>query len=188
MGAMQDPKRDVPAKNHWTLVDTVVGGAAVLLPDRQHDRARRSTASTKSHQLVPNLRPGLRTAIRPAPSKSMEFTDAVSALDRIVGSILQPLSTTKAVLLPDGKVLIGQGVNRSNNCIVDGRPCTYDRERRACTSRCSTPTTGGDLAGWRGRRCRAACTAPRRCCRMARCSLPAKTAKRWYGRTIHRSR
>ena len=22
LGAMKDPKRDVPAKNHWTLVDT----------------------------------------------------------------------------------------------------------------------------------------------------------------------
>jgi galactose oxidase len=43
----------------------------------------------------------------------------------IVGAIQQPLATTKAVLLPDGKVLIGQGVNRSSDCQVDGRPCTY---------------------------------------------------------------
>ena len=43
-------------------------------------------------------------------------------------SILQPLATTKAVLLPDGKVLIGQGVNRSAGCNVDGRPCTFEEK------------------------------------------------------------
>jgi hypothetical protein len=50
---------------------------------------------------------------------------------RPVGNILQPLSTTKAVQLPDGKVLIGQGVNRSANCRVTDeitgqlRPCNF---------------------------------------------------------------
>jgi len=29
---------------------------------------------------------------------------------------------------PDGKVLIGQGVNRSPGCNVDGRPCTFDEK------------------------------------------------------------
>ncbi len=57
----------------------------------------------------------------------MDFTDA-SPQWQIVGSILQPLATTKAVLLPDGKVLIGQGVNRSPNCTVDGRPCTFEEK------------------------------------------------------------
>jgi hypothetical protein len=57
--------------------------------------------------------------------ESIEFTDARPRW-RTVGSILQPLATTKAVLLPDGKVLIGQGVNRSGNCNVDGRPCAYE--------------------------------------------------------------
>jgi len=32
------------------------------------------------------------------------------------------------VLLPDGKVLIGQGVNRSPNCTVEGRPCTFEEK------------------------------------------------------------
>src|SRR5262249_50616438 len=60
---------------------------------------------------------------------------------KIVGSILQPLATTKAVLLPDGKVLIGQGVNRSPNCTVDGRPCTYD-EREGLHFQMFDPATG----------------------------------------------
>jgi hypothetical protein len=59
--------------------------------------------------------------------EEIEFTDP-SPKWKIVGSILQPLSTTKAVLLPDGKVLIGQGVNRSAGCNVDGRPCTFEEK------------------------------------------------------------
>jgi hypothetical protein len=71
----------------------------------------------------------------------VEFTDA-NPRYRIVGSILQPLSTTKAVLLPDGKVLIGQGVNRSSNCTVDGRPCTYE-EKEGLHFQLFDPDTGG---------------------------------------------
>jgi hypothetical protein len=50
-------------------------------------------------------------------------------------------ATTKAVLLPDGKVLIGHGVNRSANCNVDGRPCTYE-EKEGLHSRMIDPATG----------------------------------------------
>src|SRR5688500_1934913 len=59
--------------------------------------------------------------------EEIEFTDAAPRW-RKVGNILQPLATTKAVLLPDGKILIGQGVNRSPNCTVDGRPCTFEEK------------------------------------------------------------
>src|SRR2546422_7886921 len=59
--------------------------------------------------------------------ESIDFADARPRWEK-VGSILQPLATTKAVLLPDGKVLIGQGVNRSPGCNVDGRPCTFDEK------------------------------------------------------------
>ena len=58
-----------------------------------------------------------------------------------VGDILQPLATTKAVLLPDGKVLIGQGVNRSPECNVDGRPCTFE-EREGHHFQMFDPATG----------------------------------------------
>ena len=45
------------------------------------------------------------------------------------------------MLLPDGKVLIGQGVNRSGNCNVDGRPCAYD-EREGLHFQMFDPATG----------------------------------------------
>jgi hypothetical protein len=72
--------------------------------------------------------------------EEIEFTDARPRWKK-VGNILQPLATTKAVLLPDGKVLIGQGVNRSGNCNVDGRPCAYD-EREGLHFQMFDPATG----------------------------------------------
>jgi hypothetical protein len=72
--------------------------------------------------------------------ESIEFTDAVPKWQK-VGDILQPLATTKAVLLPDGKVLIGQGVNRSPGCNVEGRPCTFE-EREGHHFQMFDPATG----------------------------------------------
>jgi len=70
----------------------------------------------------------------------IEFTDSNPHWEK-VGDILQPLATTKAVLLPDGKVLIGHGVNRSPNCMVDGRPCTFE-EREGHHFQMFDPATG----------------------------------------------
>ena len=72
--------------------------------------------------------------------EEIEITEA-SPRWKTVGSILQPLATTKAVLLPDGKVLIGQGVNRSPACNVDGRPCTFE-EREGHHFQMFDPATG----------------------------------------------
>lgn len=139
LGAMKDPKRDVPAKNHWTLVDTSSEVRPYCCPTASlielDDRGR-----TKSHrwfQISGTDSNGDQTGT----VEVVEFTDATPRY-RIVGSILQPLSTTKAVLLPDGKVLIGQGVNRSNNCTVDGRPCTYI-EKEGLHFQMFDPDTGG---------------------------------------------
>ena len=139
MGAMKDPKRDVPAKNHWTLVDTSSEVRPYCCPTASlvelDDRGR-----TKSHrwfQISGQDSNGNQTGT----VEVIEFTDAVPRY-RIVGSILQPLSTTKAVLLPDGKVLIGQGVNRSSNCTVDGRPCNFI-EKEGLHFQMFDPDTGG---------------------------------------------
>jgi len=124
-------------------------------------------------------------AIRPAPVELIDFTDA-SPRWQIVGSILQPLSTTKAVLLPDGKVLIGQGVNRSPNCVVDGRPCTFE-EKEGHHFQMFDPATGsirklGKTTVSRGLHGTATLL------RMARCSSRERTVKRWYDRMIPRFR
>src|SRR5688500_15385088 len=118
LGALRDPKRDTPAKNHWRLIDTASEVRPYCCPTASlieiDDRGR-----TKSHrwfQISGRDSNGDQTGT----VEVVEFTDA-NPRYRIVGSILQPLSTTKAVLLPDGKVLIGQDVNRSDNCTIDAK-------------------------------------------------------------------
>ena len=57
-----------------------------------------------------------------------------------VANAALPLSSASS-LLPDGKVLIGQGVNRSPGCNVDGRPCTFE-EREGHHFQMFDPETG----------------------------------------------
>ena len=53
--------------------------------------------------------------------------------------MLQPLATTKVVLLPDGNVLVGQGVNRDVTCAPGDTRCFDEKEGHS--SRCSTIVT-----------------------------------------------
>ena len=102
-----------------------LGGQALLLPDREPIEidADGHTVSHKWFMISGQDENGEQTGT----VEEIEFTDA-NPRWKTVGSILQPLATTKAVLLPDGKVLIGQGVNRSPGCSVDGRPCTFEEK------------------------------------------------------------
>ncbi|MGH9870354.1 MAG: galactose oxidase-like domain-containing protein [Candidatus Polarisedimenticolia bacterium] len=125
LGALKDPARDIPAKNHWTLVDTALEVRPYCCPSASLVEldAGGQTVSHKWFMISGQNADGDQTGT----VEEIEFTDATPRW-RKVGDILQPLATTKAVLLPDGKVLIGQGVNRSSRCSVDGRPCTYDEK------------------------------------------------------------
>jgi hypothetical protein len=124
LGAMKDPARNVPAKKHWTLVATALEVRPYCCPTASLIEIDRN-GHTVSHQwfMISGTRDGEQTGT----VERIEFTDANPRWEKI-GDILQPLATTKAVLLPDGKVLIGQGVNRSPNCTVDGRPCTFEEK------------------------------------------------------------
>jgi hypothetical protein len=137
-GALRDPNRNVPAKNHWTLVDTALEVRPYCCPTASllEIAADGHTASHKWFMISGQNASGDQTGT----VESIDFADA-SPRWRKVGDILQPLSTTKAVLLPDGKVLIGQGVNRSDNCTVDGIPCTYE-EKEGLHFQMFDPATG----------------------------------------------
>ncbi len=138
LGALKDPNRDIPAKNHWTLVDTASEVRPYCCPTASQLEidADGHTVSHKWFMISGRNQNGNQTGT----VEEIEFTDA-SPRWQVVGSILQPLATTKAVLLPDGRVLIGQGVNRSANCSVDGRPCTFD-EREGHHFQMFDPATG----------------------------------------------
>src|SRR3989442_1358781 len=123
LAALKDPNRNIPAKNHWTLLDTASEVRPYCCPTASLVEIDRDghTVSHKWFMISGQDQSGAQTGT----VESIDFTDARPRWEK-VGSILQPLATTKAVLLPDGKVLIGQGVNRSPGCNVDGRPCTFE--------------------------------------------------------------
>jgi hypothetical protein len=125
LGALNDPNRHLPAKNHWTLLDTALEVRPYCCPSASllEIDADGRTVSHKWFMISGQNESGDQTGT----VEAIEFTDTTPRW-RKVGSILQPLATTKAVLLPDGRVLIGQGVNRSTNCSVEGRPCTYEEK------------------------------------------------------------
>jgi len=124
LGALRDPKRDIPAKNHWTLVDTALEVRPYCCPTASLIEID-GDGHTTSHKwfMISGTKDGNQTGT----VEKIDFTDESPRWQK-VGDILQPLSTTKAVLLPDGKVLIGHGVNRSPDCTVDGRPCTFEEK------------------------------------------------------------
>jgi hypothetical protein len=137
LGALKDPNRNVPAKSHWTLADTALEVRPYCCPTASLVEIG-ADGRTVSHKWL--MISGTRDGEQTGTVESIDFADA-SPRWRKVGDILQPLATTKAVLLPDGKVLIGQGVNRSDNCTVDGRPCTYE-EKEGLHFQMFDPATG----------------------------------------------
>jgi hypothetical protein len=138
LGALKDPRRNIPAKNHWTLLDTALEVRPYCCPTASLIEIDRDghTVSHKWFMISGQDADGEQTGT----VEVMDFTDR-NPRWRFVGNILQPLATTKAVLLPDGKVLIGHGINRSSNCSVDGRPCTYE-EREGLHFQLFDPLTG----------------------------------------------
>jgi Domain of unknown function (DUF1929)/Kelch motif len=138
LGALNDPALDTPAKKHWTLVDTATEVRPYCCPTAAllEIDANGQTVSHKWFMISGQNAEGAQTGT----VEVIDFTQATPKW-QIVGKILQPLSTTKAVLLPDGKVLIGQGVNRSAGCNVDGRPCTYE-EKEGLHFQMFDPATG----------------------------------------------
>src|SRR5262249_22093723 len=108
LGALGDPNRNVPAKNHWTLVDTASEVRPYCCPTASQIEidAAGHTVSHKWFMISGNDANGNQTGT----VEVIDFADA-NPHWQFVGNILQPLATTKAVLLPNGQVLIGQGVN-----------------------------------------------------------------------------
>jgi hypothetical protein len=141
VAALKDPNRNIPAKNHWTLLDTAAEVRPYCCPTASLIEIG-ADGNTVSHKWF--MISGQKDGDQTGTVESIEFTDAAPRW-KFVGNILQPLSTTKAVLLPDGKVLIGQGVNRSSGCTVTEngveRPCNFE-EREGHHFQMFDPATG----------------------------------------------
>ena len=125
VAAMKDPNRGTPGQNHWKALDEADEVRPYCCPTASLIEID-GDGKTVSHKWF--MISGQKAGVQTGTVEVIEFTDPVPQW-KIVGSIQQPLSTTKAVLLPDGKVLIGHGVNRSGGCTINeggtSRPCTF---------------------------------------------------------------
>jgi hypothetical protein len=125
LAAMKDPNRSIPARNHWTLVDTAQEVRPYCCPTASLVEIDED-GNTVSHKwfMISGQTPTGQTT---GTVEVIDFTNPQPRW-RVVGSILQPLGTTKAVVLPDGNVLIGHGVNRSVTCAPGDRFCFDEKE------------------------------------------------------------
>jgi len=109
LGALKDRNRDIPAENHWTLLAEASDDRHYCCPTASLVETDRNGRSV-SHKLL--MISGRDRAVPPritATIEEIDFTEA-SPQWRKAGELIHPSTTSKAVLLPDGKVLIGQGL------------------------------------------------------------------------------
>jgi hypothetical protein len=124
LGAMKDPNRAVPAKNHWTLLDATRETRPYCCPTAsliEIDKNGR-TVSHKWFMISGQTPTG-------AATDTIEVIDFAHPSPKWepAGKLAYPLSTRKAVVLPDGKVLLGHGLNRALSSTGDD---VLDFERR----------------------------------------------------------
>jgi hypothetical protein len=110
LGALKDPNRNLPGQNHWTNVDTASEVRPYCCPTASliEIDADGLTVSHKWFMISGQTPTG-------APTGTIEVIDFAepSPRWRLAGTMAVPLTTSKAVVLPDGKVLIGHGLNRA---------------------------------------------------------------------------
>jgi hypothetical protein len=124
VGAMKDPNRNIPAKNHWTLLDATTETRPYCCPTASLVEIDKN-GKTISHRWF--MISGQNAA--GSPTDTIEVIDFAeqSPQWRPAGNLAYALTTRKAVVLPDGKVLLGHGTNRG--LATTGNPL-LDFERR----------------------------------------------------------
>jgi hypothetical protein len=137
LGALKDPNRNVPAKNYWTLVDTASEVRPYCCPTASLVEID-NDGKTVSHKWI------MISGQTPAGSA----TATIEAIDfaepsprwKPAGQLEYPLTTRKAVVLPDGKVLLGHGLNRGLPS-VGNAPLDFER-REGLRFHMYDPATG----------------------------------------------
>ncbi|HEV8580727.1 MAG TPA: galactose oxidase-like domain-containing protein [Thermoanaerobaculia bacterium] len=106
LAALKDPKREVAAENHWTFSAEAQVNRHYCCPTASLVKTDRS-GKTRSHRWL-MISGRTDSAAIVSTIEEMELT-AKSPKWRKAGDLIHPSVTSKAVVLPDGKVLIGQG-------------------------------------------------------------------------------
>jgi hypothetical protein len=137
LGALKDPNRDVAAKDHWELLDKASEVRPYCCPTASLIEID-DDGHTVSHKWL--MISGLDANRRPTATVEMiDFTDSSPRWKKI-GELLFPLTTTKAVVLPTGKILIGQGLNRG--LASTGDPVLDFERREGLRFQMFDPATG----------------------------------------------
>jgi hypothetical protein len=108
LAALSDPNRNIPGQNHWELLATASEARPYCCPTASLIKIDKH-GQTVSHKWF--MISGTSASGPTATIEMIDFTDA-SPQWATVGELIHPLTTSKAVVLPDGKVFIGQGLNR----------------------------------------------------------------------------
>lgn len=107
-GALKDPDRGVPAQNHWTLLAEAAVDRHYCCPTASLVETDKN-GRTVSHKWFMISGRERATGAITGLIEQLELTER-SPIWRAVGQLIHPSTTSKAVVLPDGKVLIGQGL------------------------------------------------------------------------------
>ncbi|HEY0592528.1 MAG TPA: galactose oxidase early set domain-containing protein, partial [Thermoanaerobaculia bacterium] len=108
LGALEDPNRETPAENHYTLLAEALRDRHYCCPTAsllEIDKQGRTT----SHKWLMFSGRERGTGALTATIEEIELTDP-NPQWRTVGALVHPSTTSKAVLLPDGTILIGNGL------------------------------------------------------------------------------
>jgi hypothetical protein len=108
IGALKDPKREVPAENHWTLLSEAARDRHYCCPTASLIETDKN-GRTVTHKWYMFSGRDRATGGLTATIEEIDFT-APSPQWRQVGNLVHPSTTSKVVVLPDGKVLIGNGL------------------------------------------------------------------------------
>lgn len=139
LGALNDPDRETPAQNHWTLIDVASEVRNYGFPTASMMEID-ADGHTVSHRWYFFSGQDGETGRPTATIECIDFADPVPQW-QVAGQLAIPLRAINAVMLPDGKVLLGHGGNRTESCIVDGEPCTFE-EREGLIFQMFDPDTG----------------------------------------------
>lgn len=109
LGALRDPNRNIPAENHWTLLSEAAVDRHYCCPTASMLETDKHGRTVTHKWFMFSGRNRATPAAFTATIEEIDFTDP-SPQWRQVGNLIHPSTTSKAVVLPDGKVVIGNGL------------------------------------------------------------------------------
>jgi hypothetical protein len=134
LGALNDPNRDIGAQNHWTHLADVADAEDYCCPTASLTELGRN-GKTISHKVAMfSSKTGLNGNLPSKTVQMIDYADAVPLWEQ-QADLIQTGSFYKAIVLPDGKVLVTSGKDGT-------RPLQNYEERNVLPVQMFDPSTG----------------------------------------------